>query len=66
MPAYLITYKRRSGHIDFRKFESLQDATRERLRLDRLNNDPDLEIVAVASDSEANFRQSHSRYFSAL
>lgn len=66
MPAYLIRYKRRSGHVDYVRFESLQAATRERLRLDRRNDDPDLEIVAVASDSEENLRQSHSRYFSAV
>lgn len=48
------------------EFDSLREATAERLRLDRLNTDPDLEIVAVASESEDHLRVSHSRYFSGV
>lgn len=66
MTAYLIKYQRRTGVMDLKQFDSLRDATRERLKLDRLNTDPDLEIVAVASASEAHLRVSHSRYFSAV
>lgn len=65
MSAYLIKYHRRSGKVEFSEFRSLLEATTERIHLDRTNNDPDLEIVAVASQSEESLRQSHSRYFSA-
>jgi len=64
MPAFLIEYHRKKGTVRCEKFDSLSAATRERLRLDRSNNDPDMEIVAGASASEENLRQSHSRYFS--
>ena len=66
MTAYLIKYQRRTGVLDLKKVDSLRDATVERLKLDRLNTDPDLEIVAVASASEEHLRVSHSRYFSAV
>lgn len=65
MSAYLIKYHRRSGRVEVSEYDSLLNATMERLLLDKTNNDPDLEIVAVASQSEENLRQSHSRYFSA-
>lgn len=65
MSSYLIKYHRRSGHLDIFEYESLVEATLKRLELDRVNVDPDLEIVAVASESEEHLRQSHSRYFSA-
>lgn len=65
MSSFLIKYHRRSGKLALEKFESLVEATKRRLELDKENNDPDLEIVAVASQSEENLRQSHSRYFSA-
>lgn len=66
MTAYLINYDRLSGAVDCRRFGSLAEATRERLRLDRMNSDPNREIVAVASASEDELRRSHSRYFSAV
>lgn len=64
MPAFLINYDRRRGSVDYTRFDSLVEATRERLRLDRENFDPNREIVAVASMSEQHLRNSHSRYFS--
>lgn len=64
MTAYLIKYQRQTGMMALEEFDSLREATAERLRLDRLNTDPDLEIVAVASESEDHLRVSHSRYFS--
>lgn len=66
MSSFLIEYHRRSGRLAVTEFESLFQATKKRLELDRVNTDPDLEIVAVASESEEHLRQSHSRYFSAL
>ncbi|WP_306515495.1 hypothetical protein [Corynebacterium sp.] len=64
MAAYLIQYHRRSGELDIHEFDSLPEATLRRLELDEANDDPDLEVVAVASESEEHLRQSHSRYFS--
>ncbi len=49
--------------MELEQFATLREATVERLKLDRRNNDPDLEIVAVASASEDHLRISHSRYF---
>lgn len=66
MTAFLIKYQRRTGKLELEKFDSLRDATVERLKLDRVNTDPDLEIVAVARASEEHLRMSHSRYFSAV
>ena len=62
MASYLIQYHRRSGELDIHEFDSLSEATLRRLELDEANDDPDLEVVAVAS--EEHLRQSHSRYFS--
>lgn len=66
MTAYLIKYQRRTGEMALEQFATLREATVERLKLDRRSNDPDLEIVAVASASEDHLRVSHSRYFSAV
>ncbi len=66
MPGYLIEYNRRSRSLNVTKFDSLLEATLKRLELDRTNDNPDLEIVAIASESEDHLRQSHSRYFSAV
>lgn len=66
MIAYLIQYQRRTGEMALERFDSLRDATVERLKLDRSNTDPDLEIVAIASESENHLRVSHSQYFSAV
>lgn len=66
MIAYLIQYQRRTGEMTLERFDSLRDATVERLKLDRSNTDPDLEVVAIASRSENQLRVSHSRYFSAV
>ena len=64
MSAFLVEYHRKKGSVRCEKYDSLTEATRERLRLDQVNTDPDVEIVAVASASEESLRQSHSRYFS--
>lgn len=63
MPAFLIDYNRRSGEVSYEKYASLVEATRERRRLDRENDDPEREIVAVASADEESLRHTHSRYF---
>ena len=66
MASFLIKYHRRTGDLEILEFASLREATLRRLALDKTNDDPDLEIVAVASESKAHLRQSHSRYFSAV
>ena len=66
MSSFLIKYHRPTGALEILKFDSLREATLRRLELDKTNNDPNVEIVAVASESEAHLRQSHSRYFSAV
>lgn len=63
MPAFLIDYNRRSGSVQWREFPSLVEATQERRRLDRINTNPDREIVAVASENEESLKHTHSRYF---
>lgn len=64
MKAFLIQYERPTGELEVESFDSLVDATAERLRLDRVNSNPDLEIVAVASEDLEHLRVSHARYFS--
>lgn len=63
MPAFLIDYNRRSGSVEWQEFPSLVEATQERRRLDRINTNPDREIVAVASENEESLKHTHSRYF---
>ena len=65
MPAYLIEYHRLSGDVRISEYSSLVAATQARLELDGMNHNPQVEIVAVASESQEYLRQSHSRYFSA-
>lgn len=65
MTGFLIRYQKSSGHVTVESFPSMAEATRERLRLDRKNDDPDVEIVTVASRSEEHLKQSHRRYFAA-
>lgn len=64
MNAFLIQYERPTGELEVKPFDSLVDATAERLKLDRANSNPDLEIVAVASENLGHLRISHARYFS--
>ena len=66
MTGFLITYRKSSGHVKVESFPTMAAATRERLRLDRTNDNPDVEIVTVASRSEEHLKQSHRRYFAAV
>ncbi|STC97618.1 Uncharacterised protein [Corynebacterium renale] len=66
MKAFLIQYCRKSGAVNVRPLNNLSEATAERLKLDKTNHDPDLEIVAIASESEASLKQSHFRYFARM
>lgn len=66
MSAFLIKYRRSTGDVHCIRYSSLAEATRQRLKEDRANADPDLEIVAVGSRDEESLRSSHSRYFSGV
>lgn len=66
MRGFLIKYHRPTGDLAMAEYGSLRDATLRRFELDKTNDDPDLEIVAVASESEPHLRQSYSRCFSAV
>ncbi|MBH5302078.1 hypothetical protein BRL53_05620 [Corynebacterium ulcerans] len=66
MSSFLIKYQRRSGVLDIQAFDSFVEATKMRLKLDKENDDPDLEIVAILGETEEHVQQSHSRYFSAV
>ena len=49
MPAYLIKYHRPTGALEVTEYESLIEGTRARHRLDQVNKDPDVEIVAIGA-----------------
>lgn len=65
MNSYLVQYNRRTRHLEIRAFEGPDrpQAIHERLRLERLRTDADLEIVVLNANSEADLRSTHSRYF---
>lgn len=66
MPGMVIQYNRRTGHVDVTSFESQdghRDAFEERLRLEQLREDPEIEIVSLAGSSLDMIRQTHRRYF---
>lgn len=53
MSSFLIKYQRRSGVLDIQAFDSFVEATKIRLKLDKENHDPDLEIVAVLGKAKS-------------
>lgn len=65
MNSYLVQYNRRTRHLQVQVFtgQDRPQAIRERLRLERLRTDSDLEIVVLNSNSEDDLRVTHSRYF---
>ena len=63
MLGFLIEYNSKNGTAQVETFKSLRDATDERLKRDRLNDDNDVELVSIASLNEYQLRRSHSRYF---
>ncbi|KAB1640571.1 hypothetical protein [Gulosibacter chungangensis] len=66
MSSFLIVYNRRSGHVKMRRFDgksAAREALLERFRLEKSIEDPDVEVVALNSDSEETVRKTHSRYF---
>ncbi|GAA1471897.1 hypothetical protein CFELI_10440 [Corynebacterium felinum] len=63
MRGYLIEYNPRTGAVSIETFNSLREATLERLKRERCNENQDVELVTVASHSEEDLKRSHSRYF---
>lgn len=63
MPGFLVEYHRKRGDVSVEEYDSLMDALVERLRRDRMNHDPDLEIASIGANSRGDLERSHSRYF---
>lgn len=66
MPGMVIQYNRRTGHSDVTSFDSPDGHRRafdERVRLEQLRHDPEVEIVSLAGSSLEMIRQTHRRYF---
>lgn len=61
--SYLIDYHRPTGKVTCTHYSSSTEATRERIRRNRANTDPDREILVIRAQSEEALRRSHSRYF---
>lgn len=69
MSGFLLVYHRKSGQLEhfqeFRGESGPHDALRARFEFESRIKDPDVEIVALNSDSEATIRVTHARYFAA-
>lgn len=66
MPGFVIQYNRRTRANTVTSFtapDGHREAFKERLRLERENQDPDVEIVSLGSDSLETVKKTHSRYF---
>lgn len=63
---FLVQFRRsRQSLLSMTQFADRSEAVRELSATERMNDDPDLEIVLLSSDSEATLRRTHSRYFTA-
>lgn len=63
MPAFLIKYHRPTGALNVTEFETLTEATLARHDLDQINDDPDIELVAIGAKNLESVRHTHARYF---
>lgn len=67
MTYFVIAFDRRTATIIERHdvpFEEADRAWRERNRLTRVHlDDPDIEVVLLGAESEADVRGTHGRYF---
>ncbi len=70
MSGFLLVYHRRSGRLEtieqFTGPTGAQDALRARISRESEIDDPDVEVVALNSDSEETLRRTHARYFEAV
>lgn len=63
MPGFVIEYNRLTGAVNCTQYESIVEATIERMLRDHAREDSNIEIVAVTSPNRESLEQSHSRYF---
>lgn len=66
MPGFVIDYNRRTGSCKVTEFDGPDGAlkaTQHRVKIEAGNQDPDREIVSIASSSLASVKRTHSRYF---
>lgn len=63
MPGFLVEYHRRSGKVKVTEYGSLVEALEHCFVREQEITDPEVEVVAISAASEAQLRQSHSRYF---
>lgn len=63
---YLVQFKRsRQALLSIKEYTDRSEAVRDLSATERLNQNPDVEVVLLSSDSEATLRRTHSRYFTA-
>ena len=61
---YLIKFRRsRQELINLTTFDSQQSGVNEMRTAERENQDDDIEIVLLSTESEDSLRRTHSRYF---
>jgi hypothetical protein len=61
---YLIKFRRsRQELINLTTFESQKSSVNEMRTAERENQDDDIEIVLLSTESEDSLRRTHSRYF---
>lgn len=63
MAGFVIEFDRRTRARRISKFHTSGEAVRYRLELEDARTNPDIEIVALISDSLATLERTHSRYF---
>jgi len=66
MSGFVIEYNRKNRESRVTSFageDGFREAFNERLRLEAENQNPDVEIVSLVSDSVESARVTHSRYF---
>jgi len=66
MSGFVIQYNRKSRESRVTSFvgeQGFRDAFKQRLRLEAENQNPDIEIVSLVSDSIESAQVTHSRYF---
>lgn len=66
MPGYVIEFNRRDGSRRVTEFPGVtgsREALLRRLELERLREDPDVEIVSLNGPSLQQVQETHSRYF---
>lgn len=63
MKTFVIQYHRVDGSVTHKEFSDFAEALKLRHRLENENEDPNVEIVTLTSDSLEMLKQTHRRYF---